>query len=232
MMGTYNYVLVYFRKQLGAEAEAKLPLYKHAIAGLAAGITASFVAAPVEQIKAKLQVQYDAATKRYTGPIDCARQIINNNGLRGLYQGLPATLLYRSFFSAYMTTYEMLVRQFSSKEILPKAMIPFISGGCGATVFWMCCLPFDTIKNRIVSQPDVKPRAYPNIAVTAQKILAKEGWRGFYRGFVPCIMRSFPTNGAALWVFDFIMRTVAGDPTVQISQEIKDGITVHSFVEE
>jgi solute carrier family 25 carnitine/acylcarnitine transporter 20/29 len=36
-----------------------------------------------------------------------------------------------------------------------------------------------------------------------------EGIRGFYRGFLPCILRSFPTNGAALFVFDHAMRMLS-----------------------
>jgi hypothetical protein len=43
-----------------------------------AGTTVSFIAAPVEHIKARLQVQYAAdKTKRmYSGPIDCLRKIV------------------------------------------------------------------------------------------------------------------------------------------------------------
>ena len=39
--------------------EKKLPLVGHMIAGLGSGLTVSFVAAPIEQCKARLQVQYD-----------------------------------------------------------------------------------------------------------------------------------------------------------------------------
>jgi solute carrier family 25 carnitine/acylcarnitine transporter 20/29 len=76
-----------------------------------------------------------------------------------------------------------------------------------------------------MSQPDVKPRMYPTIPVTARIIYAKEGFTGFYRGFVPCIMRSFPTNGAALWVYTWIMAAVAGRREV-------NGDVVHLVVDE
>lgn len=52
-------------------------MFQHGLAGLAGGLTVSFVATPVEQIKARLQVQYDAATKVYTGPINCATQLVS-----------------------------------------------------------------------------------------------------------------------------------------------------------
>lgn len=59
-----------------------------------AGTTVSFIAAPVEHIKARLQVQYAAdKTKRmYSGPIDCLRKIVStsfdSNSLTSLTNGL------------------------------------------------------------------------------------------------------------------------------------------------
>jgi solute carrier family 25 carnitine/acylcarnitine transporter 20/29 len=55
-----------------------LPSFGHGIAGIMAGMTVSFIAAPVEHIKARLQVQYAAdKTKRmYSGPVDCLRKMV------------------------------------------------------------------------------------------------------------------------------------------------------------
>ncbi|CAG8763151.1 11625_t:CDS:2 [Dentiscutata erythropus] len=33
-----------------------------------------------------------------------------------------------------------------------------------------------------------------------------EGSRGFYKGLVPCLLRSFPTNASAIMVFEYTMR--------------------------
>lgn len=42
------------------------------------GATVSFVAAPVEHVKARLQIQYaaDKSKRLYSGPIDCCRKIV------------------------------------------------------------------------------------------------------------------------------------------------------------
>lgn len=52
-------------------AANRLPTIGHAFAGIMAGATVSFIAAPVEHIKARLQVQYAANKKHrlYSGPI-------------------------------------------------------------------------------------------------------------------------------------------------------------------
>lgn len=61
------------------EADHKLPAIGHAIAGVMAGATVSFIAAPVEHIKARLQVQYaaDKSQRLYSGPIDCSMKIVH-----------------------------------------------------------------------------------------------------------------------------------------------------------
>jgi len=57
----------------------KLPAIGHGIAGIMAGWTVSFIAAPVEHIKARLQIQYaaDKSKRLYSGPIDCSRRIVS-----------------------------------------------------------------------------------------------------------------------------------------------------------
>ena len=56
----------------------ELPTLGHALAGVMAGWTVSVVAAPIEHIKARLQIQYaaDKSKRLYHGPIDCTRKIV------------------------------------------------------------------------------------------------------------------------------------------------------------
>lgn len=58
---------------------ATLPSFGHGLAGIMAGTTVSFFAAPVEHIKARLQVQYaaDKSKRMYSGPIDCLRKMVS-----------------------------------------------------------------------------------------------------------------------------------------------------------
>lgn len=57
----------------------KLPVIGHAIAGTCAGWTVSFIAAPIEHVKARLQVQYAAqkSDRLYSGPIDCTKKLVS-----------------------------------------------------------------------------------------------------------------------------------------------------------
>jgi solute carrier family 25 carnitine/acylcarnitine transporter 20/29 len=56
------------------------------MAGMCAGFTVSFIAAPVEHVKARLQVQYaaDKSKRLYSGPIDCTKQIVGRAAARSI----------------------------------------------------------------------------------------------------------------------------------------------------
>ncbi|RHZ77415.1 hypothetical protein Glove_180g82 [Diversispora epigaea] len=189
----------------GNNPSKKLTVLQHAMAGVASGWTVSFLASPVEQIKARLQVQYDSATKLYKGPLDCAIKLIQNNGLKGLWIGLTGTLAFRSFFFVYWGAYEVISRIFRNTN-MNEASINFLAGGLSANAFWLFSMPADTVKNRYMTQPDVNPKKFPTLRSVAFYINKTEGSRGFYKGLVPCLLRSFPTNASAIMVFEYTMR--------------------------
>lgn len=70
-------------------ARPKLPTVGHGIAGVMAGATVSFIAAPVEHVKARLQIQYaaDKSKRLYKGPIDCIKKLVGSH-----QSGIPTDL--------------------------------------------------------------------------------------------------------------------------------------------
>lgn len=93
---SYNQGLILYQNLFNKGKELDRREYSTApylFAGTFAGICLSFVEGPVELIKAKLQVQYGSgAGAQYKGTFDCAKQIIGKFGVRGVFQGLGATL--------------------------------------------------------------------------------------------------------------------------------------------
>ncbi|EST08349.1 Mitochondrial substrate/solute carrier [Kalmanozyma brasiliensis GHG001] len=220
----------------GEEDSVKgLPVKYHALAGLMAGWTNSFVTTPVELVKAKLQMQTQRVSlhlpgqpaaeivkKEFSGPVDCIRQIVAQRGVLGLWHALPATLLFRSSFAAMFGSYEYFQCQLSSWkgtswELSPGA-ITFISGGLGAEVFWLTAFPADVIKNRMMADNIREPK-YKDIKsawLSAWNARGKDTvwWRkvrGVYTGFLPCLLRAFPTNAAALFAFETAMRFMGAE---------------------
>ncbi|KAI0015652.1 carrier protein YMC2 [Xylariomycetidae sp. FL0641] len=192
-----------------------LPPLGHGLAGVAAGWTVSFLAAPVEHVKARLQTQYAArkAARRYAGPLDCARRLYGAHGLRGVYRGLAATLLFRSFFFFWWASYDVLSRALRGRTRLSAPAVNFWAGGLSAQVFWLTSYPADVVKQRIMTDPlggalGDGTRRFTRWSQAARAVYREGGVKGYWRGFVPCFLRAFPANAMALVAFEGVMRAL------------------------
>ena len=50
------------------------------------------------------------------------------------------------------------------------------------------------------------PPQYRGMRDVARAIYRTEGWRGFFAGFTPCVLRAIPANAAAFTAFEVMMR--------------------------
>ncbi|KAL9025213.1 MAG: hypothetical protein Q9196_005926 [Gyalolechia fulgens] len=196
-------------------SKPQLPAFGHGIAGILAGWTVSFIAAPVEHVKARLQIQYavDKSKRLYSGPIDCCTKILRSHGFHGLYHGLAATLLFRTFFFFWWGSYEIFTRLLSSRTSLSAPAVNFWAGGLSAQVFWITSYPSDVVKQRIMTDPlggtlGDGDRRFFRWKDAAKEIWRTDGVRGYWRGFLPCFMRAFPANAVALLAFESVMRAL------------------------
>lgn len=206
-----------WKPQITVEVAAKdrLPSFGHGMAGIMAGGTVSFIAAPVEHIKARLQTQYQArkSDRLYSGPIDCGRKIFRAHGIGGLYHGLWATMIFRSFFFFWWGSYDIFSRWFGGNTNLSTPSINFWAGGLSAQVFWLTSYPSDVVKQRIMTDPlggglNDGHRRFKSWWQAAKAVGIENGWRGYWRGFVPCFLRAFPANATALVAFEGVMRAL------------------------
>uniref|UniRef100_UPI00398E7818 mitochondrial carnitine/acylcarnitine carrier protein isoform X2 n=1 Tax=Pristiophorus japonicus TaxID=55135 RepID=UPI00398E7818 len=78
-------------------------------AGMLSGVFTTAIMTPGERIKCLLQIQAATGDKKYAGPLDCAKQIYNTSGIRGIYKGTVLTLMRDVPASGmYFMTYEWL----------------------------------------------------------------------------------------------------------------------------
>lgn len=81
-------------KQIFSPKESNRYTYQdYFLAGAFSGIFTTSIMAPGERIKCLLQIQQDAKTKVYDGPVDCAKKLYKEGGIRSIYRGSGATLL-------------------------------------------------------------------------------------------------------------------------------------------
>eukprot|EP01133_Synstelium_polycarpum_P020428 gene20428-24512_t len=211
----------YAQKYLHPTSDTLIPFHKVAIAGGIAGGVISFFITPRDLIKSKLQVQSrnssllaTVTTKGgapprevYKGPIDCIRQIVNRNGVLGLFRGIrptlcrdiPGDMMYFSVYEFMKRKLLLLSNSSGSTDSFP-AWVAIGAGGCAGMSFWASIYPLDVIKTRIQTQPD--PALYRGIIHCATEIYKKEGFSTFYRGFSATIFRAFPTSAVNFLMYE------------------------------
>jgi len=178
-------------------------------------------------VKLQLQSQRSIADRQFKGPIDCARQIIRTQGPLGMWSGFTGSMAFRSNFFWMFLSFEALMRGFSRLAGTPYEISTgtanFLSGGLGSFVFWGMAIPADNIKNRMMSYP--YPLPYPRVSSsetmvnrpsftsTVRQIYHSHGVNGFFHGLGPCLLRAFPVNACAFFVYEGTMRLLGAEKT-------------------
>lgn len=195
----------------------QLVLHKIAIAGAGAGFINSVLSSPVELLKIKMQAQYGSSKAKigtgeliYKGPIDCARHLISEFGIRnGLFRGFWATVAreipaYAGFYSGFEYFKRKLTPEGSSPDSLPPSKL-MLAGSFGGFSYWLCCYPLDVVKSKVQNMKN-PPKGFFYVFTTISSIYKTEGARAFTRGITPTILRSLPAAGSTFTVYELTMR--------------------------
>ncbi|CCH45043.1 Calcium-binding mitochondrial carrier protein [Wickerhamomyces ciferrii] len=188
--------------------EEKLDLKGLVGAGVLAGWTVSFIAAPIELAKVKLQTQYGSKTEsKYSGPIAVIKDVYKTNGLgiNGLFKGLISTLIFRTNFITWWGSYELITRGLKKNTNMNDFWINFTAGGASASAFYITAYPSDVVKSYLLAD-DRFNGSFKSWKLAAKEIYQTKGWKGFTKGFTPAFIRAFPANAAALAAFETVLR--------------------------
>ena len=184
--------------------EKKLPLVGHMIAGLGSGLTVSFVAAPIEQCKARLQVQYDKNQELIVVLLMLLKSVSSSWDKRYIFR-FDINDDFQNQFYILVGSYEIFTQYF---EKIPRCQ--HLQSILGWWVICYCvldiCLSADVVKQNIMTDSPIQEKKFPRWIDAVKYIYKEKGWRGFTKGFGPAILRSFPANAAALLAFEWVMR--------------------------
>lgn len=140
--------------------------------------------------RVRLQVTYPLDSLRLRLAVDPAvrsipaavRVLAREGGAAAFYRGLgPALCGIAPYMALELATYDSL----------PQDIPAFARGFSAALLATTCCYPLDTIRRRIQLQP-----AGVGVVRVVRDAWAKEGLRGFYRGFLPNALKNLPNKGA------------------------------------
>ncbi|KIH90902.1 solute carrier family 25 (mitochondrial folate transporter), member 32 [Sporothrix brasiliensis 5110] len=168
------------------------PAFVEAMAGLTAGSTATLVVHPLDIVKTRMQIYSKtdahgtAAVRPSTASV--VRSLLDApRPLAALYRGLAPNLLGNGaswaaffFFKSRMETLLRATAAAPGHDL--RAPHYFVASGLAGAGVQILTNPLWVLKTRMLSSDRHAAGAYPSMWVGARRVLAHEGWRGFYRG--------------------------------------------------
>jgi solute carrier family 25 carnitine/acylcarnitine transporter 20/29 len=184
------------RSAVGKDADTKLSIAEISAAGFFSAIPMTAITAPFERVKVILQIQGQGKVKdgqkQFNGAFDVVKHLYKEGGIRSVFKGSAATLARDGPGSAlYFAAYE-----YTKKSLTPEGgeasfgSILF-AGGMAGVAMWVPVFPIDTIKSNLQSSDHPQ-----SIAQVTRSIYAKGGFKAFFPGIGPALLRSFPANAA------------------------------------
>ncbi|CAB1450812.1 unnamed protein product [Pleuronectes platessa] len=183
-----------FRHHLSKDGKG-LTVFKEMLAGCGAGMCQVVVTTPMEMLKIQLQdagrlvaqqqkpVMMTPAKLVATNTI--AKELLQTQGIRGLYRGLGATLMRDVPFS--MVYFPLFANLNRLGKPSPEASSPFywafFSGCAAGSTAAVFVNPCDVVKTRLQSMSKVSSEeTYTGVMDCVSKIMRKEGPSGFLKG--------------------------------------------------
>ncbi|CAN1813998.1 Folate transporter 1, chloroplastic [Linum perenne] len=158
------------------------PLYHLASAAEAGGLVC-LCTNPIWLVKTRLQLQTNRHQSRpYSGLYDAFKTIMREEGWRALYKGLGPGLFLNS------ADYALLGASSKLSAIL-------------------LTHPFQVVRARLQQRPGVDgTQRYINSFHVVKETFRFEGFRGFYKGITPTILKSLPTSAITFLVYENVLK--------------------------
>jgi len=167
------------------------------------------VVTPMDVIKIRLQAQQHSMVDpldipKYSNAGHAAYTIVREEGISALYKGVVLTALRQATNQAVnFTVYQEMkkyARNLQELDELPSYQ-HLILGGVSGAMGPISNAPIDTVKTRIQRSTSSESgwRRFSEVTV---EIMRKEGWRAFYKGLTPRVLRVAPGQAITFMVYE------------------------------
>ncbi|KAL9130719.1 MAG: hypothetical protein Q9217_001156 [Psora testacea] len=209
----------------GQEA-AWVHLWAAATAGLVTGTATN----PIWLVKTRLQLDKNNAEKagtsgnrQYKDSMDCVRQTLRAEGIRGLYRGLSASYLGVTESTLQWVLYEQMKLYLSDRETRLVASGRAATtwdktvswtgkvGAAGTAKFFAALVtyPHEVIRTRLRQAPQSNGRMkYTGIVQCFSTIWREGGVASLYGGLTPHMLRVVPSAAIMFGMYELILRVL------------------------
>lgn len=197
----------------GSSVLPKLSNSANLVSGAAARTFAGFVLMPLTVIK----VRVESSLYSYPSMWAATKGIQKTDGFRGFFSGFGATAMRDApYAGSYVLFYELLKKQLGAlvHSTLPPeekqgrmagsvaGSVNFTSATLSAVACSILSNPFDAVKTRI----QLQPQEYRNMAQTAVKMIAEDGFRSLWDGLALRMSRKAMSSALAWTVYEELIR--------------------------
>ncbi|XP_029919555.1 calcium-binding mitochondrial carrier protein SCaMC-3-like isoform X2 [Myripristis murdjan] len=188
----------------GSNDTGNLKVHERFIAGSLAGATAQTAIYPVEVLKTRLTLR---RTGQYSGILDCAKQILQKEGVTAFYKGyLPNMLGIIPYAGIDLAVYETLKTAWLHRNrglADPGVMVLVGCSAVSSTCGQLASYPLALIRTRMQAQVTVQGAPQLSMTSVFQNIVTQEGVAGLYRGLAPNMLKVIPAVSMSYVVYEY-----------------------------
>jgi solute carrier family 25 (adenine nucleotide translocator) protein 4/5/6/31 len=159
-----------------------------------AGAIANTICYPFDFARTRLASDLGKGGGKFNGIMDCIVSTVRSQGITGLYTGWSVTVagafVYRAGQLGCFKQIQDMNPWAKDKGTLGIAS-SFVAVTAARTVVMPFNYPFDTVRRRMMLQSEkpVNERIYKGSFDCARQVMAKEGFKGMYKGMIPELFR-------------------------------------------
>lgn len=164
-------------------------------AGSLGGIAVVYVGQPLDTVKVKMQTY----PLLYNNMVDCVKTTLTTDGIsKGLYAGTVPALVCNIaensiLFFAYGFCQKFVQKVTKTDNISNLSTVGNATAGSLASLFAALAIcPTELVKCKLQAVRESRLETSIGTGKLVQNILRKEGFLGFYRGFIPTVVREMP----------------------------------------
>ena len=182
------------------------------VSGAAAGAAATTVTYPLDLLRTRFAAQ--GTRKVYRSLAESFVHIARNEGFRGYFHGLGAGVSQVvPYMGLFFAVYEGLRPQMQGLR-LPYGSGDAVAGILASVMAKTGVFPLDLIRKRLQVQGPARkmfadgqvPEYGRGAWQTGRAVVAREGWRGLYRGLSISLVKAAPTSAITMWSYETALR--------------------------
>ncbi|XP_062983465.1 probable mitochondrial glutathione transporter SLC25A40 [Elgaria multicarinata webbii] len=143
---------------------------------------------------------WNKTSGRFAGMMDAFMKIVQREGVKALWSGLPPSLAVSVPTTViYFTCYDQLHDTLVSKLGEDNDYVPLIAGGIARLCSVTIISPIEMIKTTLQS----RRLTYKQLSVFISSNVAKNGWLSLWKGWGPTVLRDVPFSALYWWNYEY-----------------------------